>query len=93
LDTRFPQTIHARKNPDRSKENSIPREIPVTIDALSEATARIPVFARSQYAKLWNDNLTLNADGSPGYVLHTQEKISNNISILKGDLQGRQLTR
>lgn len=37
-------------------------------------------FARGQYPKLWNDNLTLNAGGSPSYSVHTQEKISSEIS-------------
>jgi D-serine deaminase-like pyridoxal phosphate-dependent protein len=37
-------------------------------------------FARSQYPKLWNDKLTLNAGGSPSYSVHTQEKISSEIS-------------
>ena len=37
-------------------------------------------FARSHYPKLWNDNLTLNAGGSPSYSLHGQEKISSEIS-------------
>jgi len=37
-------------------------------------------FARSQYPKLWRDDLTLNAGGSPSYPLHDREKISSEIS-------------
>lgn len=37
-------------------------------------------FARSQYPKLWRDDLTLNAGGSPSYPLHVNEKTSSEIS-------------
>jgi D-serine deaminase-like pyridoxal phosphate-dependent protein len=37
-------------------------------------------FVRSQYPKLWRDDLTFNAGGSPSYPLHDQEKISSEIS-------------
>ncbi len=37
-------------------------------------------FVRNQYPKLWRDNLTFNAGGSPSYPLHDQEKISSEIS-------------
>ena len=37
-------------------------------------------FVRSQYPKLWRDDLTFNAGGSPSYPLHGQEKISSEIS-------------
>jgi D-serine deaminase-like pyridoxal phosphate-dependent protein len=36
-------------------------------------------FARSHAPKLWNENLTLNAGGSPSYKLHEAEKLSTEI--------------
>ncbi|MDB5977978.1 MAG: hypothetical protein JWR07_4738 [Nevskia sp.] len=37
-------------------------------------------FVRNQYPKLWRDDLTFNAGGSPSYPLHDKEKISSEIS-------------
>lgn len=37
-------------------------------------------FARRQYPQLWSPNLTLNAGGSPSYKLHSEEKVSSEIS-------------
>jgi D-serine deaminase-like pyridoxal phosphate-dependent protein len=38
-------------------------------------------FTRSQYPKLWNESLTLNAGGSPSYRLHGGEKVSTEICV------------
>lgn len=37
-------------------------------------------FARGHPAKLWRDDLTLNAGGSPSYKLHGSEKLSSEVS-------------
>jgi len=37
-------------------------------------------FVRNQYPKLWRDDLTFNAGGSPSYPLNDQEKTSSEIS-------------
>ncbi|AXQ29810.1 DSD1 family PLP-dependent enzyme [Solimonas sp. K1W22B-7] len=36
---------------------------------------------RSQFPKLWREDLTLNTAGSPTYRLHEQESLSNDISV------------
>ncbi|MDO9452828.1 MAG: DSD1 family PLP-dependent enzyme [Stagnimonas sp.] len=42
---------------------------------------------RSQHAKLWRDDLTLNTAGSPTYKLHEAESLSNDISVGTGLLK------
>lgn len=36
-------------------------------------------YARGHHSKLWHDDLTLNAGGSPSYALHASEKLSSEI--------------
>lgn len=53
-------------------------------ELLAKAMARYQGFvdfARSEYAALWRDGLTLNAGGSPSYALHAGEALSNDISV------------
>ncbi|WP_029918578.1 DSD1 family PLP-dependent enzyme [Nevskia soli] len=38
-------------------------------------------FTRNQYARLWREDLTLNAAGSPTYKMHEAETLSNDISV------------
>lgn len=61
----------------------VPPILGSTQELLAKAMAIYQVyvdFARSQYPRLWNDDLTLNAGGSPSYSVHTQEKVSTEIS-------------
>lgn len=45
-------------------------------------------FTRREYAPLWNERLTLNTAGSPTYVLHQAETLSNDIAIGSGFVKG-----
>ena len=43
--------------------------------------------ARSDFAPLWNEGLTLNTAGSPTYKLHESESLSNEIAVGTGLLK------
>ncbi|MGH8082886.1 MAG: DSD1 family PLP-dependent enzyme [Lysobacter sp.] len=52
-------------------------------ELLAKAMARYQTFVdfvRDKHPGLWNENLTLNAGGSPSYKLHGAERLSSEIS-------------
>ncbi len=41
-------------------------------------------FARTEFPRLWRDNLTLNGAGSPTYRLYEKDKLVNDLSVGSG---------